>query len=786
MRFQTKIFKTLIFWSIHIVLGMLMIISFAPLPKPFFKVPYVTTLLAADGTLLSASIAEDQQWRFPPSDTIPKKLSISMRLLEDEYFYQHPGVNPVSLIRAVAQNIREGEIVSGGSTITMQTVRMAFGNQPRTYSQKLIELIAAFKLELSSSKQDILKAYADYAPFGGNIVGIKAAARRYFGRSPHQLSWSEAATLAVLPNNPAAIFPGKGQTRLLYKRDRLLEKIHDRGFIDENELFLAKQETPPGAWKDLPNQAYHLLHRGIKEGLKGSEIHSTLDSRLQMLVKEKVDQFSNHMSKNQIHNAAAIVASLNDGNTLAYVGNTNNPGIHGQHVDVINSRRSPGSLLKPILYAAALDVGLITPQKLLPDTPIFYRGFAPKNFDKNYRGAVPADQALVSSLNVPFVHLLIDFGYEKFHQKLVELGFESFDQPAGYYGLSMILGGAETTLWELSGVYSSLGRSLMNFPDRPFRAGYADSDFRPLNYLQRLEVKIEKLKEDGPIRAPSIHFAFDAMKKLNRPYQESGWERFASSREISWKTGTSYGYRDGWAIGIAGNYLVGIWLGNADGEGRPGLTGINAAAPLMFELFDLLEYDNNADQFFGTTTRVCAESGMLATINCLKTNNIDLPEYLLDTKTCSYHMVIHLDQTGEHQVLSSCYEVDRIMKKSWFVLPPAQAWYYQKYHPDFKNPPTYLPGCMPNNNEPLLELIYPGQFTKVHIPKEQDGIKGQVVFEAAHEHRSATIYWHLDQEYLGYTNGRHQKGIRAAEGAHLITLVDDLGNELQQRFEVIN
>ncbi|MEQ8241842.1 transglycosylase domain-containing protein, partial [Fulvivirga sp.] len=377
------------------LLAFLILFLFIPLPDPLFDVPYATTLKSDDGTLLSAAIADDQQWRFPVSDSIPAKLESALLLFEDEYFYYHPGVNPVSLFRAARQNFNAGKTVSGGSTLTMQTVRMALGNQPRTYTQKLLEMAIALKMELFHKKSSILKQYVDHAPYGGNIVGVSAASYRFFGRPPDQLSWAEAATLAILPNNPASIFPGKNQAAFLKKRDHLLDKIHNRGLIDKDELFLAKQEPLPQNIKPIPNKAYHLLYRAMGEGLKGKDIKSTLDARLQMAADKLVNEHSKSLSFNQIHNAAAIVLDIRSGNTLAYVGNSNASGTHGQHVDIITSRRSPGSLLKPFLYAAALDENLIAPRELLPDVPVFYKGFAPKNFDKEYRGAVPADDALI-------------------------------------------------------------------------------------------------------------------------------------------------------------------------------------------------------------------------------------------------------------------------------------------------------------------------------------------------------------------------------------------------------
>lgn len=766
--------------------GLLLVISM-PLPRKLFEAPLSTTLRASNGELLSASIAQDGQWRFPASDSIPFKFATAVRFFEDEDFYFHPGIDPAALVRAAYLNIRAGRVVSGGSTISMQTMRLAYGNPPRTYLQKILEMIATLKLELLYSKKAILKLYADHCPFGGNIVGINAASWRYFGRPPEKLSWAESAALAILPNNPGSIFPGKNQEQFLKKRNRLLDKLFDKGYLDADELVLSKDEPLPVKVKPLPDVAYHLLHRSMVEGYSEHNVISTLDAALQREVSRRVNDYSAHMKGNHVHNAAALVIEIGSGNTLAYVGNTNNEGDHGQNVDIITARRSPGSLLKPLLYAASLDDGLILPRQLLPDIPVFYKGFSPKNFDNTYHGAVPAAEALAGSLNVPFVHLLIDYGYERFHQKLKDIGMRSLNKPAGHYGLSIILGGAETSLWELTAIYAGMVRAYTRLPGRPYRKGYSKGDYHPNHYVAQNNVEGEAvvLEEDGFLRAPSIGYALQAMQEVRRPTEETGWQMFRSSRAIAWKTGTSFGFRDGWAIGMNSKYLVGVWLGNADGEGRPGLTGVQAAAPLMFNLFDLLQGEASFDEVYGAPEALCPESGMLASALCPANVTLSLPAYMSSGRSCAHHQLVHLDSDEKFQVNSSCYAVARMKTVTRFVLPPVQAWYYRRYHPAYRSLPPFRDHCISSDKQKLLALIYPAQYTKVHIPVEQDGARGSAIFEATHENKSAKLYWHLDEEYLGVTERHHQMAIRAHAGRHVITLVDDDGNELRQAFEVV-
>ncbi len=775
----------LLLWLLPGLVLLLLII--VPLPKPLFDDPTSTTLRAADGTLLSATLAADEQWRFPASDSVGFKFLQAVRLFEDEYFYFHPGFNPVSLFRAAWHNFRAGKILSGGSTITMQTIRLALKNPPRTYSQKLLEILTAVKLDLLYSKREILILYTDHAPFGGNIVGLQAASWRYFGREPQQLSWAETAFLAILPNQPSIGAHHLHPDYFLQKRNRLLDKLADRGYLSTDALFLAKQEALPEALKPIPQLAQHLLFRAMAEGQTGRNVITTLDPRLQSEARRRVNRYSKKMAANEIHNAAALIIEIATGNTMAYIGNVDTPAENSPWVDLVTARRSPGSLLKPVLYTAALDEGLILPQELLPDVPLIYQGFSPKNFDKKYRGAVPADQALASSLNVPFVHLLREYGYEKLHQKLQDLGLKSLDQPAGHYGLSLILGGGETTLWEVSALYAGMARAYFNFPRRPLNRGYSALDYHSNYYLKNtfggLDVPLEK---DGLLRAPSLGFTFRAMQQLRRPEDESGWQIFGSARPIAWKTGTSYGFRDAWALGLNNRYVVAVWLGNADGEGRAGLTGILAASPLLFDLFELLPGDAAFEEPFGSPVQICTQSGRHASPSCPQVSAINLPDYLREGALCENHPLLHLDAESQYQVNSSCYPVDKMLTKSWFVLPPVQAWYYRKYHTSYIEPPPFLPGCGDENAALSLALIYPRQFTRVFIPLEQDGQPGRVVFEAAHQQAQAVIFWHLDEQYLGQTMAPHQMAVSAVKGRHTITLVDDKGAELHQVFEVIN
>ncbi|HRX01415.1 MAG TPA: transglycosylase domain-containing protein, partial [Cyclobacteriaceae bacterium] len=388
-----------------------LIIFYFSLPDPLFEDPYSTVLEDRNGNLLSASIADDGQWRFPLQQDVPEKFKVAIVHFEDKRFHSHWGVDPWAIGRALRQNVQAGRIVSGGSTITMQVMRLARKNQARTFIEKAIETIQSFRLEFALTKEEILAYYASHAPFGGNVVGIEAAAWRYFGRRVDQMSWAEACMLAVLPNNPSLIHLGRNRVELKLKRDRLLLRLKDAGEIDEITYELAVSEPIPENPHALPQRAKHLLVRARVEGNDQKKIRSTIDERIQIQSERVVDDHFRRISGNQVFNAAAIILKVETGEVLAYVGNTNAGSDHQEMVDVVSAPRSTGSILKPFLYAAMMDEGEMLPRTLVSDVPTVISGFSPKNFSREYDGAVPADQALIRSLNIPAVLELQEYQY---------------------------------------------------------------------------------------------------------------------------------------------------------------------------------------------------------------------------------------------------------------------------------------------------------------------------------------------------------------------------------------
>ena len=759
-------------------------------PRTLFPEACSTLLYSSDGQLLGARIAPDGQWRFPPADSLPDKFVTCLLTYEDKRFFRHPGVDPVAIVRAMRINLSRGKVVSGGSTITMQLARIARGNRDRTLYEKMVETGYALLLETAFDKHQILNLYASHAPFGGNVVGIETAAWRYFGRSAADLSWAESATLAVLPNSPALIHPGRNRARLKAKRDKLLAALKERGILDETEYGLSLLEPLPEAPVPLPDEAPHLLER-LAADAPGTRITTSVNRMLQRQTQEIVNRYARDYASNHIHNLAALIADAETGEVLAYAGNVTfkADARKGNQVDIITSPRSTGSILKPFLYAAMLHDGQLLPGTLVSDVPLNLNGFSPQNYNKTFYGAVPAHRAIERSLNVPLVRMLSAYNTGRFMSLLKKAGMTTLRFSEEHYGASLILGGAEGTLWDLTSMYASLARTLAHY--RTYNGRYDPADIHPLTPYPApptdpvRSIADRRLTDKPLLSAASIWFAFEAMSALNRPEEEADWQQFGSMKQVAWKTGTSYGGRDAWAIGTTPRYTVGVWVGNASGEGRPGLTGVGNAAPVLFDLFSLLPgsgwFDMPYDELLPMA--ICRLSGHKASAICDQVDTLYMPRSADKTEVCPYHRLVHLSADGRFRVNSSCESVGRMIARPWFVLPPSEEYYYRNYHIDYAPLPPVRPGCGEDRNR-QIELIYPEHNAILYLPKGFSGKREQFVFKAAHARPDAILYWHLDDTYIGETMDHHQISSSAPPGKHRLTLVDDQGNRKTISFEV--
>jgi len=783
--------KILLIISITIWFAIILVFIFS-LPSTLFKDPYSTAVYDKNNQLLGVKIAEDGQWRFPETQKISPKFEACILNFEDQRFYYHFGIDPIAITRAIKQNISSGKIKSGGSTISMQTIRIARKGKERTYYQKIIEVILAFRLELSYSKKEILQLYASHAPFGGNTVGIEAAAWRYFERSPEQLSWAENAMLAVLPNSPSLINTAKNREILKEKRDFLLKKLYTKNIISEEEYELAILEPIPEHPNPYPMHAYHLVNRAAKEfPNNNSKIETSIDINLQKQINEIVNIYNQRYKANHINNIACLVLEVESGKTLAYVGNADiNSETPEKAIDMIKANRSSGSILKPFLYAAALSAGEILPKTLLRDTPLRIGSFSPENFDKSFDGAVPASEALARSLNIPFVLLLKEYGIAKFIYVLKSLGLKSVNKSSEHYGLSLILGGAETSLWDICSAYASMARSLKNY--NKYQSKYSKSDYHEASYIKNAESnEQEDLRDWSFLSASSIWFTFEAMSSVNRPAEEKQWRTFSSKQKISWKTGTSFGFKDAWSVAVTPDYVVGVWVGNASGEGRNGITGLRVAAPVLFDIINILPsyktwFETPYDDMI--LAPVCKQSGYLAGENCCDIDSVWISASGIHTNICPYHQKIYLDQSETFRVNSDCYPVNLMKEKSYFILPPSMEAYFINSNYWYQSLPPFLEGCSQNqqNVSEQIELIYPTNLSRVLIPIEMTGDTLQAIFKVSHRNPETKVYWYIDEKYYGFTKDFHEMGFKLKPGNYTLNLMDENGYKISKKFKVIS
>lgn len=759
----------------------LLIVYIFCLPSALFKVPYSTVVFDRNDELLGARLASDQQWRFPTVDSIPEKYEICLIEFEDQYYNYHWGVNPLAIVRAFYQNTSNDKVVSGGSTLTMQTIRLA-RRKKRTYPEKFIEIILATRLEFSYSKKEILNLYASHAPMGANVVGVSAASWRYFGHDVSSLSWAEAATLAVLPNSPSMMHFGKNREKLLKKRNRLLKKLYDKGTLDETTYQLAISEPLPDQPYPLPQIAPHLVTKlYLEEG--GKQIKSTIDKQQQLRTESILMRWNAEFAQNEIKNIAALVIDVRKNEVVAYCGNVYFESNHSANqVDILQAPRSTGSILKPYLYCSMLQEGQLLPDQLLADIPVNINGFSPKNFSLKYDGAAPASEALARSLNIPFVVSLRKYGIPRFHNLLKSSGMTTINRSPDNYGLSLILGGAEGKLWDISCIYANMAQTLIDYNEENRYKKHLFASYK-LN---------DNKKEGEYIKNPlfsagAVWQTLNALTNVNRP-EEIDWRSIPSMQKIAWKTGTSFGFRDGWSVGVTPKYVVGVWVGNSDGEGRPGLVGARTAGLVMFDIFNSLPTSRWFDRPSSDLVKVetCRESGFLKGYNCpdSSSDTAYVCKRGANSQACPYHIPINLSEDRQYQVYENCSGSRGIIHTSWFVLPASWELFYREQHVSYLPLPPFSPECLGNVQTKTMEFLYPFPNTIISLPKQLDGSSGEVVLELAHRNPHTRVFWHLDEKYIGETTDFHKKSTFIDKGDHKLTVVDEEGNTISVKFTI--
>ncbi|QXP73727.1 penicillin-binding protein 1C [Tenacibaculum sp. AHE15PA] len=767
-----------------IIIFFLMIAYYYCLPKKLFVTPTATVVTAKNNELLGAVIAKDGQWRFPELDSVPTKFEQCILQFEDAHFYKHFGFNPISIGKAFLENIKAKKVIRGGSTLTQQVIRLSRKNKGRSYQEKIIELILATRLEFRLSKKSILNLYASHAPFGGNVVGLEMASWRYFGLQPHQLSWAETATLAVLPNAPSLIYPGKNQQKLKEKRNRLLKKLYQETIIDKITFELSLLEELPQKPYTLPTLATHFVQE-VANKHEGKHLQSSIDIYLQTQVNNLVKQHYLRQKQNEVFNIAVLVLDVKTRKVLSYVGNSPTDKAHQKDVNNVVSARSTGSTLKPFLYAQMLQTGAILPTQLVADVPTEIAGYTPKNFDLTFDGAVPANQALTRSLNIPAVRMLQSYGLEKFRADLKEYSIRDINKSADYYGLSLILGGAEASLWDLCKTFASYAGVINHYEET--KHNYYSNEFTEPSYMKSDKISFGNVQENETHIDAGVAFTtLNTLTEVNRPFTDQAWKYFDSSQKIGWKTGTSFGNKDAWAIGTTPKYVVGVWIGNSDGEGRPDLTGVGSAAPLMFNVFDVLP---KSDWFLEpyealVEESICEKSGYLALPIC-KSVKKRIPKNGVRARPCPYHQQITVDTSEKFQVNSNCESITNMKTKTWFVLPPLMAHYYQQKNASYSVLPNYRNDCNKAQNN-TMDFVFPTKYrSKISLTKGLNNRVNPVILKVTHANADAVLYWYLNDVFIGKTSQYHEQAITPKSGNHKIIVIDNLGNEKTRFLEIL-
>jgi len=549
---------------------------FFPLPAQGLNPPKSLVVRDCNGQVLRIFLAEDGMLRFwNDAQEISAYLKRCVILYEDRWFYCHPGFNPWSLLRALVFNIKAARIVQGGSTITMQVARL-MEPKPRTYFNKCIEIIRAIQLELHFSKEGILNLYLNLAPYGGNLVGCGSAAYAYFQKPPLRLSLGEAAALTLIPQNPNQLRADVYPAALTLKRAQFLKRYRSIAGVNTDR---AQAEKLPGIRAAPPFEAPHLTDFYFRQRHRYSNpIQSAIDLNIQKKIESIAKNYAREIFPVDVANTAIVVIDNRDHSLRALVGSADF--FDTRHAGQVNGAlawRSPGSTLKPFIYALAMAKGLTWTHQTMPDVPIRYGSYEPQNFDGSFNGAVSLKDALIRSLNVPAVNLTARLGEWGLYTFLKKAGVSSWNKPYSHYGLSIALGGADITLLELSNLYSGLANGGRFYTLR-WEAGEPNSSL-----LAALPQGIAWV-------------IADILSELKRPDLPAVWEMAVNRPKIAWKTGTSYGHKDAWSIGFNPHYTVGVWVGNSDGTPSQALVGVSLAAPIMFDVFQSIIQPNTWSQ----------------------------------------------------------------------------------------------------------------------------------------------------------------------------------------------
>jgi len=756
-----------------VILGLVIIIasgypSFLVLdylyPFPYEKLNRDPAVVISDknGAPLRFFLPEDNQWRFPVElEEISPKLMEAVIASEDRWFYRHPGINPLSVLRAMYVNIKERKTVSGASTIPMQIARLA---QPksRTIFSKLEEAFRALQLKHQYKDDELLRIYLNIAPYGGNIEGVGAASYFYFGKSPRALNPDEIALLTVLPRSPSSYNPVQNPKLAQKERNKVLRQLEGRGVFTKEEILLSMSRPLPEKRKRQPFRAPH-FSEFIYGELKGTSSKTTLDGSIQKIAEEIAKRSAGDLRREGIDNLAVVVIE-NDGRSLrALVGSGDYfDKDHSGQVNAALARRSPGSALKPFLYASALDKGVVIPDAYMLDIPTDFSGYIARNYDDRYRGRITMRNALILSLNAPAVRLLSKVGLRDFHNLLLDGGLKTLDRPVMKYGLPLILGAGEVTLLDLANLYATLAEGGIH---------------RPINYI--IEPKQEYTGKR--IFSPEASYLITSiLTDLRRPDMPSRtWALTKDVPEVAWKTGTSYGHRDAWSIGFSSRYTIGVWVGNPSGRGQKGISGAEHAAPVLFALFRAIEGDGarikKPSGLNLGTIEVCSESRMLPGPYCGDTEKVDYIPGVSRIKSDTYSKRIFVDKESGHLLLGDCISERPHEARVITLYPPELVAWWRAQGRAVATVPPLSPRCNDVPTERPPRILSPDKTTPYRVLKAMPSRYQRVQLIARAGGEVDTLFWYQDGKLLASGSPGKKIFVPLEPGSHKLVVVDSSG-----------
>ena len=769
-KWSNRIFnKKSVIIFIRILIGIILTLYVIDFIFPFKSaIKFSRIVEAKDGSLLRGYLSEDQKWRLPISyDQLPENFVKSILFKEDQYFYYHVGVNPFSVMRALVDNLTFGKRTSGASTITMQVVRL-LEPRPRTYLNKITEILRAIQLEWHYDKKEILEMYVNLLPYGGNIEGVRSASWLYFQKPVSNLSLAQCVVLSVIPNKPNSLRFDNQTMAIIEARNRWLYKMKNTGIISAHEFNVALNEPLDARRRNMPFIAPHFSNRVLKLKPEKTIIRTTLDFYLQIKAEQCLKNYINQINHTGISNACAIIIHNPTREIRAYVGSSDfwNT-IHEGQNDGIKAIRSPGSTLKPFLYASVYQNGHYTPKQKILDVPTDFDGFEPENYDRTFRGKISVEEALSQSLNIPAVKLLQRQGTESFRQLLISGGAKTLEKYQGNnrLGLSMILGGCGVRLDELTNLYANIAsggryKSFTMFPEDSL----SSSSFQWFS-------------------EESCFLVTQSLTNLKRPDYPTSAEYAHSTHKIAWKTGTSNNRRDAWAIGYQSEYTVGVWVGNFNGESNQYISGADMATPLLFQLFQNI---HKPSKWFsvpkGLARRnVCAESGLLPADFCQnKISDYYIPQSNF-TKQCDHLQWRWVSEDEKISYCVNCLPTITAHQKLYPNIEPELVHFYESQKISYIQVPPHYSGCVQKHADQKLKIISPLDGTEIICT---DGKSQRIMLKATADNSINQIHWFINKKYYQSCTITDKVYFEADTGNYIITCTDESGFKAVSRIRI--